>query len=145
VSEACYSIEEELVNDFCVWLHSEQTPWSLKGFSREFNYKRGKSDVVAVDTSSSVIAVEAKLNRWRHALQQAYRNTSYAHESYVLLPKNEAMRAFKYHQEFIERSVGLCYMEASQVEFLITPSKNEPIQEWLSEQARTFVGESNNV
>jgi hypothetical protein len=48
-------------------------------FACEFDYSRGRTDVVALRDGEHVIAFEAKLKDWRTALHQAYRNTCFAH------------------------------------------------------------------
>src|SRR2546427_5324293 len=39
------------------------------------------------------ISFEAKLKDWRYALDQAYRNTCFAHKSYVVVPEATALTA----------------------------------------------------
>lgn len=44
------------------------------------------------DPLQEVIAVEAKISKWREAAQQAVRNTIFAHQSYIALPLKLAIR-----------------------------------------------------
>ncbi len=80
---SAYKNEQHLVETFLRSL-TECSPWGSVNTSSEFFYQRGKTDVVAVDEDGLVIAFEAKLTRWKKALQQAYRNTCFAHRSYVV-------------------------------------------------------------
>ena len=127
-----FSSEKALVNRFVRALKSDNTPWGTVQVSREFPYNRGKTDVIAVDDRQTVIAFEAKLTAWRDALQQAYRNTCFAHASYVVLPKDTATLAGRCLAEFEKRGVGLCYIDGPDVVILHTPSPSIPIEPWLA-------------
>lgn len=54
-----------------------------------------------------IIALEAKLSRWRDALSQAARYRRYADESYVVLPGDRADVALRHRDLFVDRGVGL--------------------------------------
>jgi len=84
---------------------------------------------------------EAKLKDWRRALHQAYRNTAFATTSYVLLPKEVAECAINFEEEFISRSVGLCYIDGQEVVIAIHAQLNEPVQPWLTVAALGCVGQ----
>jgi len=47
--------------------------------------------MLAKREANTLIAVEAKLKDWKYALHQAYRNTCFARQSFVLLPKAVAL------------------------------------------------------
>ncbi len=132
-----YRTEKALVDDFVallqtIWRH----PFGPLKTRREFFYQRGKTDVVALDESGRVIAFEAKLNRWRKALHQAYRNTCFAHVSYVVLPQGVATLASRYAAEFRRRGVGLCYMGADEeLVVLLDADEGRPVEPWLSSKA----------
>lgn len=138
-----YRSERQLVRDFVRSLR--QSPWGPLAVTREFNYHRGKADVVGVCDAGSVVAFEAKLTRWRGALQQAYRNTCFAHRSYVLLPWQTAQVARKYWAEFDKRKVGLCTVQSGQVVVLHEARSAAPLQPWLtavaSSQRRRTIGD----
>ena len=127
--------EEFLVETFCTALETQSNPWGPVSLVREFGYLRGRTDVVAVNDDDCVIAFEAKLDRWRTALNQAYRNTCFAHQSYVLLPKQVAVRASRYPFEFERRGVGICHLDDGQVVVLRPARTVMPLQPWLAEQA----------
>src|SRR5437764_481965 len=82
-----YRTEAGLVRAFVSRLHADGGPWKVQGTAREFDYQRGRTDVVAVSGTGQVVAFEAKLDRWKDAMHQAYRNTCFSHLSYVLLPE----------------------------------------------------------
>jgi hypothetical protein len=135
--------EENLVDRFVSLLETDQTPWGKVAFSREFDYSRGCTDVVAVGGAGMLIAVEAKLEDWKRALHQAYRNTCFAHRSYVLLPKEVALSAAVFGAEFERRGVGLCYIEGASVVVVYDSPSTSPLEPWLASEAISQVRRSN--
>lgn len=131
-----YSSEASLVSSFCSLLDSEASPWGPLLYSREFNYIRGKTDLVALNSRNEILAFEFKLNKWREALQQAYRNTCFAHLSYMVLPKKSAVTALTYYADLDIRSVGLCSILENKIEILVCAKPSVPIQPWLSVRAK---------
>lgn len=135
---ACpYASERHLVEDFLDQL-SRTSPWGAVSTRPEFPYQGGRTDIVAVDQAGRVIAFEAKLAKWRDALRQAYRNTCFAHRSYVLLPKEAAMRASRAGADFTRRQVGICYLEDG-VQILQEAAEVKPLKPWLSARAAQHV------
>lgn len=133
---SAFHTEETLVEVFVEYLDSGTSPWGPTDVAREFDYQRGRTDVVAVTAHGKVVAFEAKLERWREALHQAYRNRCFADSSFVVLPKEIAERALKYSAEFSRRGVGVCYVCAtSGVVILHDAGEAEPLQPWLREVA----------
>lgn len=65
-----------------------------------------------------LLAVEAKLIRWRQALSQALLYRRYADESYVALPRPVAAQAFEHVSEFREAGVGLISIRDGFVEVM---------------------------
>lgn len=63
----------------------------------------------------SVIAIEAKLTRWRDALRQAAEYRRYADRSYVALPRSCAAVALEGKAAFAEAGVGLLLVDAKGV------------------------------
>jgi hypothetical protein len=136
-----YATEKAFVDDFVNLLNVLPNPWGTVGIAREFFYQRGRTDVIALADDGRVIAFEAKLTRWRRALHQAYRNTCFAHSSYVLLPKDVAVNAERYIAEFQMRGVGLCYFgDDHGVVVLVEANNSQPVEPWLSKQAALEVG-----
>jgi len=143
ITAAGYPTERALVERFLGHLSASGTPWGPLDVAIEFFYHRGRTDVIARTKDGDVVAFEAKLKRWREALQQAYRNTCFAHLSYVLLPKSAARIAIHYEAEFVRRRVGLCFIDDGQLIVAFHPPRLEPIQPWLSAAAaRCAMGES---
>jgi len=138
-----YPSEDFLVQEFCSALASNETPWGKVRLFREFNYHRGQADVVVVDQNNSVLAFEFKLRKWVHAMHQAYRNTCFAHHSYVVLPEPTAKLAHRYFREFERRSIGLCSIKEGSVVILVPAVYQEPIQLWLSNFAASKSGDGN--
>jgi hypothetical protein len=135
-----FSTEKMLVDQFVRGLGSDTNPWGPVSVSCEFFYSRGRTDVVALANGNIVIAFEAKLKNWRCALDQAYRNTCFAHKSYVLVPEVTALTAFAYLAEFKLRGVGLCYVDkAGIINVLEEPKICPPIEPWIALQAAIHV------
>lgn len=137
-----YRSERLLVDHFCELLESGGSPWGKLHVAREFDYRRGRADIVAVDSRGDVIAFEAKLRQWKHAMHQAYRNRCFAHRSYVVLPSDTARNAQRQGAEFERRSVGLCHPDRTTVVVALPSARQTPIQPWLSRVASTKVRES---
>ncbi|OJU09828.1 MAG: hypothetical protein BGN88_12535 [Clostridiales bacterium 43-6] len=129
-----YNSESELVNKFIDVLLND-TIWDVQTISTEFNYLRGKTDIVILSSNNEVIAVEAKLSKWRNALHQAYRNKCFADKSYVLLPLETAETAAKYKVEFKKRGIGICCIEENRVTIFEEAITDEPLQPWLRQIA----------
>jgi hypothetical protein len=130
-----FANEKTLVDRLLVLLQGQSTFCGRVHITAEFFYSRGRTDVVAVDRDETLIAFEAKLKDWKTALHQAYRNTCFAHSSYVVLPKKAAFSAFQFIGEFEKRGVGLCYMDDSALVVLRMSSHREPIEPWLAYDA----------
>ena len=137
-----YSREDVLVNDFISCI--PKSPFAkdgLLGVSKEFNYNRGRADIILMTFDNEVVAFEAKLQKWREALHQAYRNTCFAHSSYIIVPKDVAERAAQYEIEFAQRLVGICYVNNNKIVIARKAIKSIPIQEWLLRRAQnTLIG-----
>ncbi len=131
-----YNLEKDLLQDFMSCL--PYSPFSAFGplkLAKEFNYNRGKVDVIALTGNKDIIAFEAKLEKWRAALHQAYRNTCFANYSYIIVPENIAKRAMKHFSDFDDRAVGLCYISEGKLVVAHEAARSEPIQPWLSNRA----------
>lgn len=132
-----FSSEQELVNRFLEGIHSGISPWGAT--ATEFDYQSGRTDVIAIGEDNQLVAFEAKLTRWKIAVHQAFRNTCFAEESYVVLPKNIAVRAYAQHKEFSRRRVGLCYVENSDIVILILAPRVSPLNMWLNAKAANHI------
>lgn len=132
-----YRSEARLVRDFVRFLSSgDDADLGATHVAREFDYQRGRTDVVALGVRGAVLAFEAKLARWRDALHQAYRNRCFAHRTYVVVPMAVGERLMQHEAEFRRRKVGLCAVRsADDVAVLIESDAGEPWQPWLSEEA----------
>lgn len=135
VKKGCYPSEDIMAREFCSSLESSTSPWGQVNIIREFNYIRGRTDVVAVDKNNNVYAFELKLEKWSKAIQQAYRNTCFAHGSYVVLPESKAQHAYRYSHEFSRHSIGLCSVKNGDVLILVPAIFQNPIQPWLAKAA----------
>jgi hypothetical protein len=135
-----YNQEETLVKEFISQLPSSSFYKSGDlHVAREFDYARGRADIILLTEEGEVIAFEAKLEKWRNALHQAYRNTCFAHYSYVILPENVAKKAIQFEIEFSNRSVGICYLSNGQIIIAREANRVDPFQEWLITKAKTLL------
>ena len=134
-----YTTEFGLVRQFLRVLRRGQGPWGPVRLAREFQFDRGRTDVLALTATGHLLAFEAKLTKWKDALDQAYRNTCFAHGSYVLLPRHVAERVSLHSPDFRYRNVGLCYVDGSVVSVAVSASLVAPPELWLLEEARKTV------
>lgn len=132
-----FNSEAELVDELID--HLRFSSITTEGLAREFDYRRGRADVIIRTLDGKVVAFEAKLTRWREALHQAYRNRCFASWSYVVLPKETALNASAFAQEFHKRNVGLCYVEDTRLVVLHEAREDEPLQAWLAEMAHSHI------
>jgi hypothetical protein len=132
-----YRSERELVDHFMSELHGKRSPWALRAVGQEFFYSNGRADVVLVSDTGELIAFEAKLHRWREALNQAYRNTCFAHRSFVVVPPGAARAAVRYEAEFERRGVGLCTFVEGRLAVLHDARCINPVLPWLCASAIT--------
>ena len=131
-----YASEAALVDAFLVVLR-RSSPWGRVKASTEFDYQRGRTDVIALSSAGELLAFEAKLTKWRDALHQAYRNRCFARRSFVVVPRPVALVAMRYDEEFRRRKVGLCFVDNRHITVLIDAADNEPLQPWLTLIAET--------
>jgi len=137
-----YKTEFNLVRMFVQLLRRGLGPWGMVHVAREFRYDRGRTDVLALgEKGKHLIAFEAKLEKWRDALDQAYRNTCFAQSSYVLLPRHLALRLDKHVRDFEYRNVGLCYIDGGKISIAFVAERIAPPERWLLDEARRIVEE----
>lgn len=129
--------EQELVDEFLESIHSGVSPWGAT--ATEFDYQSGRTDVIAIGAEDQLVAFEAKLTRWKVAVHQAFKNTCFADESYVVLPMRIAIRAYEQRGEFLKRRVGLCYVQDSDIVILIPAPRVSPLNLWLNAKATDHI------
>lgn len=76
-------------------------------------------------SQSEIIAIEAKLTRWRDAICQAVAYRRYANRAYVLLPERNAAIASQHKLEFTEAGVGLLSYCDGNVTLIIKAPKSK--------------------
>ena len=124
---------------FCLELNGRNSPWGKVSLAKEFNFSRGRTDVIAVDEDGSLHAFELKLEKWSCALTQAYRSTSFAHFSYVVVPEKVVGRALRHAEDFKKRSVGICSIGRDGLNVVLPAVHTMPIQPWLAQAAISAV------
>ena len=139
-----YSYEAHLIDDFKSQISKENPVFKFNSIAFEFNYINGRTDIIAKKGDDCLIAFEAKLKKWKKALNQAYRNTSFAHYSYVILPVVNISNALKNSFEFTKRGVGLCSISSEGISIEIEAKKNKPLLPWLTENAICYIEEDSN-
>jgi len=134
-----YELESDFVNDFQTVISGTSNTFTIIALASEFNYVEGKVDLIAKNNNGDLVAFEAKLCRWRDALNQAYRNSSFAHYSYVVLPETTSGNAISGIYEFSRRGVGLCSFGSSGLRVEIPATRSNPIQPWLTNMALSYI------
>ncbi|HOI29927.1 MAG TPA: hypothetical protein PLZ15_09245 [Melioribacteraceae bacterium] len=127
--------EIHLVNKFCKNISKKRQPLKLKKTNTEFGHPSGRVDIIGLSPNNEIIAIEAKLKNWKIALHQAYKNTSFAHYSYVLLPPESLKSAIKNQQEFNIRNVGLFTLNNDNIEIIFQANKNSPFLVKITKKA----------
>lgn len=136
-----YLFEADLVKDLESVLTATINPFVTQGIAFEFRHNDGgRADVIAVSASAELLAFEAKLANWRVALNQAYRNTSFCHYSYVVLPVRTVKRALRRRHEFDRAGVGLCGLDGKHLTIEVAAVKRNPFQPWLTASALEYIG-----
>lgn len=137
--DACYLTEDSLARELSELVVSSKSPVRCQNAASEFDYSSGRADLVARDARDYVHAFEAKLIRWRDALEQARRNTCFAHYCYVAIPSRSAAPALKARNEFRRHGVGLVVLTGQTATLAIRPRRNVPLLPWLTKLAKAFV------
>lgn len=139
-----YGYEKELVEAFCYHINQNKNPFKIKNIACEFNYRNGIVDILGLKGKTVLYSFEAKLAKWKNALDQAYRNSSFVNYSYVLLPENRLNCALDNKSEFLRRKVGLCTLSDKGLKILIKAPKKSSIQPWLSSSALSYILENSH-
>ena len=130
-----FASERALVDTFVTQLEQGLSPWSPLGVVREFDYISGRTDVLSLCSDQALVAFEAKLWDWRRALHQAWRNSSFANQVYVVLPRKRGAVALRNREQFEALGVGLCLIDADTVEVAIESGTAAPVIPWLTNRA----------
>ena len=136
-----YQKETQLVKTIETHMQCNQTPFSELHLAFEFPHTNGRADIIGKNNKKKLFAFEAKLSNWKKALTQAYRNSSYAHYSYVILPSDQVKNVMKHKTEFIRRRVGLCSVSQNKITIKIKAKKNQPLKPWLTKNALERISE----
>jgi hypothetical protein len=134
-----FKLESHLITNLQQILQTNDKPFCQLTLAFEFDYQAGRVDVVATNFAGELIGFEAKLNRWRTAVHQAYRNTSFTHYSYVVLPEPVAQRALRWRFEFERRGIGLCSINFDEITVMIPALRKTPLQPWLTDCAVEYI------
>jgi predicted nuclease with RNAse H fold len=130
-----FSSEAALVECFVEKLERGRTRYGRVEVVTEWDHRSGLVDVLARDSKGTLVAFEAKLENWRRAFDQAYRNTAYADRVYVLLPPTAAQRAMQNREQFELRGIGLCSFDGRASRVLIEASDHDALLKWVRARA----------
>ena len=136
-----FASEKALSRGFDEAVAGGNAPFNHRFIAHEFDYREGCTDVIASDQEGNLFAFEMKLIKWRDALHQAYRNTSFVHFSYVVLPCKTAEKAVRWRHEFVKRGVGLCTVNDDGVKMEIEAKRLNPLRPWLTQTAIKFIAD----
>lgn len=92
----------------------------------------GRISLVPEPSPPVVLAVEAKLTRWRDALRQAIAYRLYADESFVALPFQHARMALRSADKFREAGIGLFILDGEAINLAI-PAATSVDHDWRRE------------
>ena len=70
---------------------------------------------------AEVVSVEAKLYRWKEALDQAIKYKSFSDISFVAMDKNGIPKNPRHISEFYQFQVGLCSVSKDEIEWIVPP------------------------
>lgn len=76
-----------------------------------------------------IVTVEAKVKNWRKSVQQAYRNSIFAHRSFVALPEQVARRV-KTDPVFSKLGIGLLAVNEKQQVYVLRRSRRQNPRVW---------------
>lgn len=130
-----FTTEADFVDQFVGKLAKGRTAFGRVQITTEWDHRSGFVDVLTRSRRKGLVAFEAKLDNWKRAFHQAYRNTAYANKSYVIVPGNVADRAMRDREEFELRGVGLCSFDGTAVQVLIEATEQDALLRWLRERA----------
>ena len=130
-----FQSEAALVDSFSRSLEEGNSEFGMLFLTSEFQYPEGRADLIGSSQDEDVIAFEAKLANWRTALNQAYRNSFFAHYSYVILPEYKKHVALRHRHEFERRGVGLCVVGAQGSSIELAARRKAPVRNWLMRSA----------
>ncbi len=99
----------------------------LRGRGGQIKLRRGWN------SKMELIAIEAKMTKWRQALKQAISYRRYADRCYVLLPNDTCHVVERYLIEFREAGVGLIFLDDSGSILPILEPKRESNHDWQRE------------
>ena len=133
--EACFPNEGSMVRELRALLTNQTGPVCCSSVVSEFDYSSGRTDLIGLSSRAILHAFEAKLLKWREALEQARRNACFAHYTYVALPPRAAERALKAKDDFRRHGVGLLVLTGNEARLAIRPRKNVPLLPWLTKVA----------
>ena len=95
-------------------------------------------DLLAV--KEDVVAVELKINDWRHAVKQALMYQLAADYSVVAMPWEQAFTAHRHRWQFERDGIGLLAVRGEETRVLLEPERSARQLPWLADLLRADGG-----
>lgn len=73
---------------------------------------------------AEVISYEAKLTRWKEALDQCVRYSAFSDKTYVVMDKGGVPSGTSFYEKFESNNIGLCTINNNRLEVLVKPRRN---------------------
>lgn len=134
-----FRYEEDLIQIFISHIENGNGNFNFSNIIREFNYNNGKTDILGLSSEKKLYAFEAKLTKWKYAVNQAYRNTIFANYSYVVMPERLDMTVLKNIHFFEKRNVGLILVDHNSYRLVINAQRLESKRNWISDKANKLI------
>jgi|GEM_PF-6397629 len=115
----------------------------LRSLERQGILKEGSEGVFAlrpsaVPKTAHIVAVEAKLLRWREAVAQAVAYIGFANQAYVALPSEVIRDNMLLHSAAVRNRVGLLAVEPERVSVVLSAPRHETrTADWIWLLSRT--------
>lgn len=134
-----FLLEKDLVDKFISFINTDNFEIEIKNYCTEFNYQNGKTDIIAQKTTNEIVAFEAKLFDIKKVINQAYRNTTFANLSYIVLPATKKNMQTKYYEEMGKLNIGLILVDEQHAWIEKEASIVEPVLPWLQKKASALL------
>ncbi|MFW6130025.1 MAG: hypothetical protein ACOC56_02500 [Atribacterota bacterium] len=93
-----------------------------------------------LNSISTVISIELKLNNWKQALKQAFKYRSFSNYCYIVLDETFLNRAVKKIDQFIHFNIGLAsFNKNNELKIYFTPKNTEPFSKFLFNKIPKFL------
>ena len=138
-SSCCFLTESSLVEELLKMVTFRGALVKCEAVTLEFGFDSGRTDLLGITLESDLHAFEAKLSKWKSALHQAFKNSSFAHYVYVVMPERTSKAAIRAKLEFEKRGVGLIILGGKSPKIEIKPRRFDPLLPWITRTAQKIL------